>query len=618
MIKHLLLSVLFVLFVGSVQGQSYYWQQQVDYTMDITMDVTTNQMKGTQRLLYTNHSPDTLFNVYYHLYFNAFQPGSLMDIRSRTIADPDKRIKDRIYHLEEHEQGWHHVLELTQDGKKLSYEVSGTVLEVALAQPILPGSSSVFEMQFESQVPLQVRRSGRDSKEGIRYSMSQWFPKMAEYDATGWHTDPYVMREFYSPWGDFQVNITIDKKYVVGGTGVLQNAGEIGHGYAKAKPKVKEGMLTWKFKAERVHDFVWAADPDYKHYKEKTSAGPLVHYLYQTDTIEKNWKKLPEYMDKTFAILNETFSAYPYSDFSIIQGGDGGMEYPMATLITGHRSLKSLVGVSVHEICHSWLPMLAATNESEFGWIDEGFAEYASDLVMDQLFPPKKSDEKSYNSSFKSYIALAKSGKEEPLTTHADYFQTNRGYVVSSYAKGAVTLHQMAYIMGEDVFHKAFRRFFNEWKYKHPGKEDFLRVFEKESGISLDWYFDYWVNSTSQIDYAIKSVVSKEDKSLLTIAREGEMPMPLEVELTLKNGDKTLYYIPLDVMRGQKQQAENVKQLTDWPFLNPYYTFEIPVAASEIKSIELDPSMRIADVDRDDNEYPFNEDMVYKGTDVKK
>ncbi|MEO0330447.1 MAG: M1 family peptidase, partial [Bacteroidota bacterium] len=196
--------------------------------MEIEMNVGTNQLGGTQTLVYYNNSPDTLNRIFYHLYFNAFQPGSMMDVRSRTIADPDRRVMDRILYLDEDGIGYQRVSSLKQDGKNLNYEMVGTILEVALNEPILPGKKSTFEMEFTAQVPLQIRRTGRDNAEGIRYSMAQWYPKMAEYDEHGWHSNPYIGREFYGIWGDFDVKITIDSSYVVASTGILQNPEEIG------------------------------------------------------------------------------------------------------------------------------------------------------------------------------------------------------------------------------------------------------------------------------------------------------------------------------------------------------------------------------------------------------
>ena len=187
------------------------------------MDVNTHQFKGHQLLDYTNNSPDTLLRVFYHLYFNAFQPGSMMDVRSRTITDPDGRIMDRISKLGPDEIGYLKVSTLEQDGIPLSFNITGTILEVELAKPLLPNATVRFDMQFQGQVPVQIRRSGRDNAEGVAYSMSQWYPKISEYDYRGWHANPYVGREFYGVWGDFEVKLHIDKDYTVAASGYLQN-----------------------------------------------------------------------------------------------------------------------------------------------------------------------------------------------------------------------------------------------------------------------------------------------------------------------------------------------------------------------------------------------------------
>ena len=196
------------------------WQQRVKYTMDIDMNVQTNQFTGKQKLEYSNNSPDTLTRVFYHLYFNAFQPNSMMDARSRILGqtffgnqqDWDPRVKDRILNLKPDEIGYHKIISLKMNGRSQQFVMQETILEVKLDKPILPKSKVVFEMEFESQVPLQVRRSGRDNPATrVRYSMSQWYPKICEYDYEGWHPTPYVAREFYGVWGDFDVTITIDK-----------------------------------------------------------------------------------------------------------------------------------------------------------------------------------------------------------------------------------------------------------------------------------------------------------------------------------------------------------------------------------------------------------------------
>ncbi|MGB3007827.1 MAG: M1 family peptidase, partial [Chitinophagaceae bacterium] len=225
-----------------------YWQQRVKYSMNIDMNIQTNRFTGKQKLEYFNNSPDTLTKVFYHLYFNAFQPGSMMDVRSRTqgtiIAggrlDWDDRVQDRIFKLKPDETGYQKILSLKIDGRLQNFKILETILEVKLDKPILPRSKVVLDMEFEAQVPVQIRRSGRDNPlTEVRYSMSQWYPKICEYDREGWHPDPYIGREFYGVWGDFDVSITIDKKYILGGTGYLQNPQQIGYGYEDAKTKVK-------------------------------------------------------------------------------------------------------------------------------------------------------------------------------------------------------------------------------------------------------------------------------------------------------------------------------------------------------------------------------------------
>src|SRR5680860_560577 len=229
---------------ATAQNNTSYWQQKVDYKMDVDMDVKNYQYTGIQELVYTNNSPDTLNRVFYHLFFNAFQPGSEMDIRLQNIKDPDERMmtedgKSRISALSESEMGYLHPTSLLQDGEKVDFDEESTVLTVKLAKPLPPGSKTTFEMVFRGQVPLQIRRAGRNSEEGVALSMSQWYPKLAEYDFEGWHADPYIAREFHGVWGDFDVKLTLDKDYVVGGSGYLQNPQEIGHGYEAPGTKVK-------------------------------------------------------------------------------------------------------------------------------------------------------------------------------------------------------------------------------------------------------------------------------------------------------------------------------------------------------------------------------------------
>ena len=585
--------------INTVYFNSFsYWQQRVEYNINIDFNHKNHQFLGQQNLIYFNNSPDTINKVFFHLYFNAFQPGSMMDVRSRSIPDPDSRVMDRISKLKKNEIGFHEIKMIQQSGMKLEYHIQGTVLEVKLQNPLLPNQSTDFYLEYISQVPKQIRRSGRNNKEGIDYSMAQWFPKIAEYDKDGWHANPYIAREFYAPWGDFDVSISIHKDYVVAATGILQS--QINDNQKK----------TWRFKAEDVHDFVWAADPDYVHDILKVDSENLeLHFYYQksSDEMVQNWKKLQDDTAEAFKFINKKFGKYPYSKYSIIQGGDGGMEYPMATLITGERTYSSLLSVTIHEVLHSWYQMLLGTNESYLAWMDEGFTSFAQNITflnkfnniynLDLINPLKKSYNRYYN--------FVKTGLEEPLSTHSDHFSTNEAYGVGSYTKGAIFLMQLSYIIGEENLYKGLRRYYNQWKFKHPNEYDFIRIMEKVSGIELNWYLDYWIKTIHQIDYSVE-VRDNDNKYLgIIISRIGKMPMPIEIEIQYDDFSTTNYYIPLSIMRGEKDLGDNVVLLKDWEWVNEHYEFDIDLSEKKITKIEINPSGKMADVDKENNIIKF-------------
>ena len=575
-----------------------YWQQHVDYTMDIDMNVKTYQYKGIQKLVYTNNSPDVLDKVFYHLYFNAFQPNSQMDVRSRNIQDPDRRVGDRISKLSPSEIGYIKVNSLQQNGTAVKHETVGTILEVTLNEPIQPGQSVTFDMIFDAQVPKQIRRSGRNSAEGVALSMTQWYPKMAEYDFEGWHTPPYLGREFHGVWGNFDVTLHIDKNYVVGGTGYVQNPQEVGHGYEDKKQPLNlpsGDKLTWKFTAPDVHDFTWGADPEFIHDTYKMKNGIDLHFLYKKTLDAKyleNWKKLQPKTAELMEYFSKHIGQYPYKQYSVIQGGDGGMEYAMCTLITGQRKWGSLFGVTAHELAHTWFQFLLATNESKHPWMDEGFTTYISNKAENEILGEGK--ENPHAGSYRGYNYVVGNNIEEPLTTHADRYHTNTAYGVASYSKGNIFLSQLEYIIGEENVAKTLKKYFEDFAFKHPTPNDIKRTAEKVSGIQLDWYLNEWTQTTHTIDYGIKSVNGKE----ITLERIGQMPMPIDVEVIYTDGSKESFNIPLRMMRGEK--PTNATIITDWTFAHPTYTF---TAKKEVKSVEIDPSKLMADVNQANNSY---------------
>jgi hypothetical protein len=558
-----------------------------------------------------------------------------MDVRSRELGktlinnrpDWDARVKDRILNLKPDEIGYQKIISLKMNGIPQPFKYHETILEVNLTKPIAPKSKVIFSLEFEAQVPLQVRRSGRDNPNTkVRYSMSQWYPKMAEYDYEGWHPTPYVAREFYGVWGDFDVTINIDKTYKLGGTGLLMNAAEIGWGYDAANsPDLKPiaaAKRAWHFVGNNIHDFVWAADADYKHITRKMpNNGPVINVLYKNKeeaaANELAWKTVADAAVIVLPFMEKHFGKYPYPQYSFIHGGDGGMEYPMATLLSGPG-----LGTVVHEWMHSWYQMMLGTNESMYAWMDEGFTEYATDLVeafyRDTLTRAKYGSNKpivkaldstaallplEHNGNYKSYYFIAKSGLEEPLTTHADHFNTNAAYSIAAYSKGAVFMEQLGYIIGAPVRDKLLLEYYKQWAFKHPNSSDLIRLAETVSGLQLDWYKEYWCNTTKTIDYAIDSLWEEGGESKVRLKRIGQMPMPIDLQLNFKDGSTAQYNIPLNLMYGAKA-AETPKPVTvleEWRWTHPTYIVSFKQRLATLLKVEIDPSRRMADVDQKNN-----------------
>jgi Peptidase family M1 domain len=600
--------------IVNVFSQNSYWQQQADYKMNVDFDVSNYNYSGKQEIIYTNNSSDTLRKVYYHLYPNAFQPNSEMDARLQAIKDPDGRMvvkskvdgKDiktsRIKNLKPDEIGFLKISNFKQNGAVANIKELGTILEVTLAKPILPNSKTTLTLDFAGQVPVQIRRSGRNNSEGIELSMSQWYPKLAEFDFEGWHADPYIAREFHGVWGNFDVKINIDKNYILGGTGYLQNGNEIGYNYQDAGKTVKipskTKNLTWHFIAPNVHDFTWAADKNYIHDKIKGPNNVDLHFLYKNNpAIIENWKKLQPITAKVLEFYNKTVGQYPYKQYSVIQGGDGGMEYAMCTLIVGEGDLEGLVGVMTHEFGHTWFQHILASNESKYGWLDEGFTSFIEDLAMNEM--AEKKLDNPHENAYKGYVSMANSGKEQPQTTHSDRYDENRVYSITSYSKGDVFLAQLGYLIGKENVLKTLKKYYKDFKFKHPTPNDIKRTAERISGANLDWYLTDWTKTTNTIDYAIKSV----SDNVITLERLGRMPMPIDVLIEYQDGSKEAFYIPLRMMNFEKENPDSSTKRTvlkDWAWAYQNYDFSIPTD-KKIKKITLDSSELMADVKRDNN-----------------
>ena len=621
-----ILSIAIFTLVSNLSAQADRWQQHIDYKINAALNVQTNIVKGTENIVYTNNSPDTLRKIYFHMYWNAFQPNSSMDIRSRELGkttftnrrgmqvqDWDARVKDRIQQLKPEEIGYQKVSQISIAGKSQQLIEHETILEVVLTQAILPKSSVSLSLNFEAQVPKQIRRSGRDNAEGVRFSMSQWYPKMVEYDYQGWNTNPYIAREFYGVWGNYDVSLTLDKNYMVAATGVLQNP---------TAGADASGNKTWNFKGSNIHDFVWAADDHFKHLSKEVRKGLTLHVYYKEKDAQADsaWANVLWAAEKALPYMEKRFGTYPYPQYSFIQGGDGGMEYAMATLLKGPS-----LGTVFHEWMHSWYQHILGTNESLFPWMDEGYTSFGEEAISfwydenhatnsPYLSEKAKAQIKAVHEiaktqlpyvqagNYAGYYGLVKSGYEEPMSTHSDHYNTNMAYSSAAYSKGATFLGVLGYIIGDSLRDKTLLNYYATWKFKHPNANDFTRVAEKTSGIQLQWFKEYWMNSTKTVDYGLNDIQAGAKGAILSIQRVGKLPMPVEVYVTYKDGSSETHYIPLDLMlSGKIAEAGSWIIHPEWKWTAPTYSFELTKPISQLKSIEIDPSQRMPDINRSNN-----------------
>lgn len=607
--KNIFLFLFFLVGMLSAQ-QTPYYQQGAKYKMNIDVDAVHYTYNGNQTLTYTNNSPDELRTVYFHLYWNAFKAGSMMDQRVQAQGKAgDSRLQkggiSRLASIPTSEEGKQNIHWIKQNGKNLKFEIQETIMKVDLAEPIKPHSSTTFTMEWDAVVPMQIRRSGRNNREGIDLTMTQWFPKIAEYDYEGWATFDYIGREFHAPFADFDITIKIDKDYVIGAGGTLENPNEV-KGYSEfAVVKADtDNKATWHWTAKNILDFAWAADKDYTVEEFPILDGPTIYYVYQKSEKTALWEETKPYIIKYFQIMNARFGKYTYPSYAFIQGGDGGMEYGMCTMILGEAtSLQGLMGLMLHEGSHSWFQQILATNESMRPWMDEGFTSYAETLAMAQLFPPATPQPNPFVNAIDSYVRFTKTGLEEPAIWLGDHHDNGTAYSFATYVKGELYLVELGYIMGEENLATTLKEYFNQWKLKHPTDRDFLHIAQKVSGMDLKWFHHYWINTTKTIDYGIKNITYNPDSTTITLINNGGIPMPIDFSLMTKDNQIINYQIPSNLTHVWKSKDiyGNFTTLSYWPWTQKEYTFTVPYTKAQLSAVGIDFSHRLADVNTLDN-----------------
>ena len=545
-----------------------YWQQEVNYKISVRLDDERHMLHATEEFEYINHSPDTLNELYIHLWPNAYKNGQSA-LAEQMLEDGD----DGLLNVSNEDCGFIDSLAFQINGTKVNYKIFNgheDIVVLPLVKPLLPGESIQVATPFRVKVPSgSISRLGHI---GQSYQITQWYPKPAVYDKNGWNPMPYLNQgEFYSEFGSFDVSITIPDNYVVGSTGDLQNASEIkfmndlaqktvadlNSLVAKSNkgrvntpfPPSSDKYKTIRYTQDRVHDFAWFADKRYAVLKGAVEL-PGTRKLVDTWALfvpqnAKYWQHAIEYLNDGTYYYSLWNGNYPYSHVTAVDGtisAGGGMEYPNVTVIGNSSSKEELEIVIVHEVGHNWFYGIIGSNERVHGWMDEGIntlnevryiqTKYPgntrlSDMVLNGRFHLNDLDYHDMADLIYRFIHTA--GADQPIETHsAEFSSANYGIVM--YQKTGLVFYYLKDYLGDLEFDRIMHVYFDQWKFKHPQPEDLRMLFEQETGKDLSWFFDDLIQTTNHVDYKIRGVKPQlKNGSLVKVKTTGQVNGPIEI-----------------------------------------------------------------------------------------
>lgn len=602
-----------------------YWQQDLKYTIKAELDDQSNLIQGELKLEYQNNSPDELDRLYFHLYQNAFAPGSYKE-RFGSGRSSDSSL---YQHTE--------VKNLQVSDREAETELDNTILIVRLDKPVQSGERITVTCDFMTQFGPKHGRMKVYGAFGYKhFNVVHWYPRISVYDRKfGWTTDQHLGHEFYGDFGSFDVEITLPEQYIMDGTGFLVNRSEVLPEALMQKLDIKnfadkpwnarpeevipasDKKKTWKFEADNVHDFAWTADPLYRigRATAKLENGREVTCIaLAQEHHARGWQNAAEYTARIIEVYSRDFGEYHYHKMIVADARDG-MEYPMLTLDGGRDpSYRDLLA---HEVGHNWFFGMVGNNETYRAALDEGFTQFLTSWAMVELEgdilnpdvpdnfrkvfyrPYKMRDSEVYDGYHRSAIIRDDSPQ---LSTHSDHFGGRQQYG-QVYYKTATMLYNLQYVLGDSLFLEAMQHYFNQWKFCHPYFEDFRNSIIQFTGVDLNWFFDQWLETDQHIDYAIRSFRKKKGGYELRIERKGGMQMPVEFSLYDKDGNEYPYIIPNGYF-VKETDATVLPKWTGWGEANSTYTAVIETDA-DMQRVVIDPSDRMADVYHLDNRLPF-------------
>ena len=579
-----------------------YFQQHVKYKIDVRLDIERHQLAVDEILVYTNQSPDTLDTLNFYLYLNKFRQGSLYNPNLKRDLGAI-RIKKII----------------VDDSVTSSYFIDQTLMTLDLNRSLLPGDSIIFKFDFIALIPPADERYGYL---GNHYDIGNWYITPVVYDRYGWHLNQHLDNEFYQEWGDYQVNITLPKGFVVGATGVLIDSSTTYNLSADQSDQISidSSFITWQFEAKWVHDFAWTTDPSYVLMQAHWHGITL--NVLALDYNAESWKAVSQWGMQAIQFFCDSYGMYPYKQLTVADTyiKAGGIEYPQIVMINDYSNpdyeASEFRALVIHEIAHNWFYGLLANNQTEKEWMDEGFTTFAEIKAVEAIFGRYENlnagdrgwfinkfgytnDDRLDNAL--SYLQVAKFDLDpDPIDLHADYLG-NDGYMLQ-YSKMAMVLFMLEYTLGDSVFALGMRNYFDQWHFKHPYPEDFYAVMEKTAERDLTWFFEQWLNTNRKLDYCLENFWSELNSdtsynAYIKFRRIGQIFMPIDFSITLKNGAVCKYHIPID---NTSKHEYDQQILPYWHFSRKDYLVNLNLP-DDISHIEIDPSLRLMDINRLNN-----------------
>lgn len=529
------IALLLVFSYSCLQAQSYF-QQEVNYSIDVKLDDKKHELKATEKIEYINNSPDALPFIYMHLWPNAYKNNS-----TALAKQLYENGETKFYRAKEDERGYIDELDFKVNDQPVKWELvkdSIDICKIYLNTPLPSGGKITISTPFHVKLPsAKISRLGHL---GQSYMITQWYPKPAVYDKNGWNYMPYLNQgEFYSEFGSFDVRITVPKNYVLGATGdLVDGAEELEWLTQKAKeteaitsfdndmsfPASDTETKTLQFKQSNVHDFGWFCDKRYHVLKGEIETPHTKHkvatWAFFTNSDADHWKKSISYINDAIYYYSLWNGDYPYNHCTAVDGtisAGGGMEYPNITVIGSANSDYQLDIVIAHEVGHNWFYGMLGSNERRHPWLDEGINAFYEVRYSELKYPDHKLvgngnskiakwfDLKRYKDRYEKYIEYmiaAKTKDDQPIEAPAyDYTKLNYAGIV--YGKTALTMDYLMNYLGEKKLDELMQRYFETWKFKHPQPEDLKKILSENAGKDLSWLFDDLINSTKKLDYKI-------------------------------------------------------------------------------------------------------------------